>query len=228
MSRSAAAVTRQYVSVPALAGLGRGRQPAWALVPGPTERRRPARRAAGAGRGRSSRGTRPVRGRRRRGLGPDGATDEDAARAGAAGGLDLGLERRARRPRPTGAPTARADAASSSAQASRQRARSVTAASYGNSALRMSPPIAVSRRAVSMTTRRRASPVERLAVDERERERLDEQREVHRPARGGDLGDEALLVCGVRGVGVVVDEELGGRRAHPLRLSRRSSRRGRG
>ena len=46
------------LAVPAVARHRRGRQPARPLVPGPAGRRRRGRRAGGAGRGRSSRGTR--------------------------------------------------------------------------------------------------------------------------------------------------------------------------
>ena len=67
-----------------------------------------------------------------------------------------------------------------------------------------------------------------LALDERERQRLHEQREVAPHGRPRHLGDEPLLVRGVRRLRVVVDEELGGRRARSASPARRSSRRGPG
>ena len=91
-------------------------------------------------------------------------------------------------------------------------------ASYGNSALRMSPPMArEAARGLDDDPPARLAG-EPLAGDERERERLHEQGQVERPAGAGDLGDEAFLVGRVRGVRVVVDEELGGRCAEALDL----------
>ncbi len=59
---------------------------------------------------------------------------------------------------------------------------------------------------------------ERLALDKRERQRFHEERQVDLPAVGRDAGHERLLVRGVGGIGVVVHEELGGGRSHPLGL----------
>ena len=117
-----------------------------------------------------------------------------------------------RRRRPTAAPTAPAWPRPARRTPRASAPRRSTPASYGNSALSTSAPIAVSRRAVSTTTRRRSSPVE-LPPVEAERQRLQEQGEVLLPAGRGDVGDQPLLVGGVGRVGVVVDEQLGGRRA---------------
>ena len=181
-------------------------------------RRRRARRGGGGGRGRSSRGTRP--GRAASSVAASSHTERPARTPLAparAGDLDLGLERRvvdaAREQHPR-----HRDAASSSSHASRQRAGSTTDASYGNSALRMSPPIAVSRRAVSMTTSRRASPVSfSPSTSENESGSTNSARST-RAAGGRDVADEPLLVRRVRRLRVVVDEELRRRRAHALRL----------
>ncbi len=59
---------------------------------------------------------------------------------------------------------------------------------------------------------------ELLAGDDGEGQRLDEEGQVGGSAGAGNLVDELLLGGGVRRVGVVVDQELGGRCAHPLRL----------
>ena len=94
----------------------------------------------------------------RRGLGPHGSPDEHAARPGSQAVSTCASNVASSTP-PDSSTQGSVDASSSSAHASAQRPRSVSAASYGNSALRTSPPSGVNRRAVSMTTRRLASPV---------------------------------------------------------------------
>ncbi len=82
----------------------------------------------------------------------------------------------------------------------------------------MSGPSSVSRRAVSTTQRRRASPGELAAGRRIEAQRLQEQGEVLGPAAGRDVRDEAFLVGGVGRIRVVVDEQLRGRGTEPLGL----------
>ena len=127
--------------------------------------------------------------------------------------------RRSRRRRPrTAGPRAAWTLKSSSAQASAQRPGSVTDGSYGNSALRTSPPSGVSRRAVSMTTSRRASPMSFTpSTSEYERGSTNSARSAARHAAATSATNRSWSCAFVR-VRVVVDEELGGRGAHPLRL----------
>ncbi len=98
------------------------------------------------------------------------------------------------------------------------RARSSTAGSYGNSALRMSA--ADGRQAAcGLDDAPPARFARQLAAGHRiEPQRLDEQRQVGGPAGRGDLCHEPLLVCGVRRLVVVVDEQLGRRGTQALRL----------
>ena len=99
-------------------------------------------------------GRRVERGR----LGPHGAPDQHAARAGPAGDPDLALERRVVHAPGQEHPGERGRGVELRAGVA-PAASSSTPGSYGNSALRTSAPSAVRRRAVSTTTRRRSSPV---------------------------------------------------------------------
>ena len=125
---------------------------------------------------------------RRRPL-PHGAAGEDAARAGPAGDLDLGLERRV------------VDAARE--QHPRHPRRRVELVARFPPARRVDDGCVVRELGLEDVAADRRQPPggldhdlatrlagQLLAVGERERERLDEQREIDRPAGGRDLADE--------------------------------------
>ena len=83
----------------------------------------------------------------------------------------------------------------------------------GELAPRMSPPSAVSRRAVRTTTSRRASPPSSSGLIDGEAERLEEERKNGVGTGLRDLDEQVLLARGVLRVGVVRAEAR--RRRHP-------------